>query len=469
MGSAESGRGMRRKQRRTAWRSFNLDAVVSRTGLKLENATRKARRQSNLDQRGAALTFLSALDLGTTHVKALVCRIDDGRIEVLGQGVEPYAGSESTGGKQAMTRACDQALTYAEDMTEYSFGQKVVADQVVVGVPASTIRLHSFEFPYRRRDAGEPITEDELARTMRSAQRAALRDLRELEGPIPDPVLLSACTAAQVEIDGHLTNDPLGLRGEQLGITVCNTLASSALIGAIEQLVDSLQLDPPLLALQPQSVLVAWSHLLGADGVGIDIGGRHSTICLWRAGLLRGLMTVPSGGRDITASLGRVCRLSESEAESLKFAYARDRLEPDQTEWVAGVLRPQLARWRDAVAAGLLALTRGAPMPSDIWVWGGGSVMGDMTAGVREALQAEGLVFRSYPNVRALDGLRNTMLHDRTGFSMGPMGANVQALAGAQALPGQSTPVDRFLRKATLSASDSEQIPVWMPAYEPAS
>lgn len=459
---------MRRARRRLAWQRFNLENVVSRTGLRLEKAVRRPRVREWLESAGST-AYLSALDLGTTHVKAAVCRAEDGRVEILGQGVEAYSdGATAAAGGYPLADACDRALRRAEDMTEGIFGRKVVPDRVVVGVPASTVRLNCYVSRHRRRNVTEPVVAGELARLLRADQRVAIQKLKGLETSITDPVLLSECTSAQVEIDGHLTNDPIGLRGSELCITVCNTLASAGLLGAIERVVDTLKLDPPLVALQPQCVLSAWGQSLGQDGIGIDVGGRRTTVMLWRAGLLQGLATVPTGGRDVTARLGRVCRLNESQAENLKFAYARGKLDSSQREWVWEILRPQLARWRDAVAAGLVALAGQTPIPSDVWVWGGGAYLNGLLEVVREIMLVEGLSFTTYPTVRSLDGLRSPFLHDRTGFSMGPMGTNVQALAAARALPGQPTPVDYLLRKATILASKVEELPIWLPSQEQA-
>ena len=456
---------MRRKKRRTTWRAFNLESVVSKTGLTLERVAQRARFRGGLDERRSDTVVFSALDLGTTHAKALVCRVENGRVEVLGQGVEPYSGtmnSASEGNGRSMAAACDCALVQAEDMTERSFGQTVVPDRVVVGIPASTIRLSSHCAHYSRRDASAPVSSDELSRVLRITQRSALHSLAGLRGPIRDPVLLNQCTV-QIAIDGHPTNDPIGLRGSELEITVCNILASKSLARSIEKLVDNLKFDPPMIAVQPQAVLMAWRKDLAPDGVGIDVGGRHTTLSLWLSGLLRGILTIPVSGRDLTVQLGRVCRLDEAQAENLKLAFAGGKLDDGQRDWIRDVLRPQYERWTKTFATGLASLAQGLYLPSNIWMWGGGILLEDMFELVQQAIRMEGLSFAGYPTIHSLDSVGSALLHDRTGFSMGVVGTNVHALAVAGATMVQSAPLELHLKEATLAACQAEQMAIWTP------
>jgi len=460
---------MKRKKRRTTWRAFNLDSVVAKTGLTLERVAQRTRFKGSLDEHRSGAVVFSALDLGTTHAKALVCRAENGRVVVLGQGVEPYrsdAMPNGAGGERSVIGACERALVQAEDMTEQSCGEKVVPDRVVVGMPASTVRLSSYEARYGRRDANAPISSDELSRVLRSTQRAALRSLAAQKGPIRDPVLLNECTGVQVRLDGHPTNDPIGLRGSELEIAVCNGMASRSLARAIEKVVDGLKFDPPMMALQPLAVLLAWRRDLAPDGVGIDVGGRHTTLSLWRSGLLRNILIVPVGGRDLTVQLGRACRLNEAQAEKLKFAYGGRKLDDGQREWVRDVLHPAFERWIQALGKGLAALAQDSPLPSNIWMWGGGMLLVDLLELTRHATLMEGFTFAGYPTIHSLDSVSSPLLHDRTGFSMGVMGANVHALAAVELSTVQLTPVQTQLREATRWACQSEQIAIWTPAVE---
>jgi len=282
-------------------------------------------------------------------------------------------------------------------------------------------------------------------------------------GAIVDGLLLCDSTDAQMEIEGHGTNDPLGLRGSAIGVTLFNALASASILSAIERLADQLQLDPPMLALQPQTTLRTWAPALGADGLGVDVGGRHTTLTLWRGGMLQGVCTVPAGGRDWTAALGRACQLDEPHAEKVKLRYASGQYDPDRCEWLRDVFRPHLGRWTALIGRSLASWCGERALPPDIWMWGGGSDLVDAREAVGALGQHEGVRFAGYPTVHLLAGVGTTGAAGVSGVSIGPMGVNVQGMAAAAAGHG-ATPFAGHLSRATEAACQSEHITRWVPA-----
>src|SRR3989338_5958680 len=73
---------------------------------------------------------LVALDIGTEYVKALVCKISDGRAEVIGVGRQHQELSAMQAGAvadiSAVVEACDQALTEAEQQAGVDVREAVI-------------------------------------------------------------------------------------------------------------------------------------------------------------------------------------------------------------------------------------------------------------------------------------------------------------------------------------------------------
>jgi hypothetical protein len=251
------------------------------------------------------------------------------------------------------------------------------------------------------------------------------------------------------------------LRGEVIGLRLVNVLAASRAVAGAEEIADLLKLDPPRLALPAQGVQAAWREALGSDGIGVDMGGRNTTLSLWRGGALRGVMSVPAGGWDATCALGRACRVTDARAERLKTEYAAGKFDAVQREWIQDVLRPMLERWVDAVARGLAELAGGETLPAAVWLWGGGAELPDAAGALRGLSHGLGLSFDGFPMVRLLSPAEATGVDNHSGVTLGGMGVNVLALARAAAAP--AAPLQGLLTEATLAAAEAEGISTWVP------
>jgi len=412
--------------------------------------------------RGAPF-YISALDFGSTHVKAAVGRVDAGRLSIFGQGVQPHAGDLRA--RDALSAAAERALTDAEEMTAQTAEEPIVADRCVISVSALGAIAAAPRVAYQRRAAGEPLDEAEWQRILLGVQREALPPLYgQASQEIAEPALLIPSSAAHVWLDGRKVDDPVGLRGRTLEVSVFNAFLPAETLDSAEVLADRLQLDPPEIVLQGQALLAGRRDSVGLEGIGIDIGGRHTNLMLWRAGMLLGVASIPQGGRDLTVNLGRACQADEARAEKLKLGYAAGQFDPGQRAWISDSLQSALGRWFDAVAEALAGLAGGAPLPPAIWVWGGGAQLPDCMAAARALATRAGLEFAGFPVARLLEDVEGERIANHSGASMGPMGVNVAAapwgltdLADAPALRSR-------LRQATEAACQAEQITYWIPA-----
>ncbi len=449
---------MKSRGRRFPWRTFGVEHILSVLDV------RRAHTQAGVvaRRRPAGLPeAFSVLDLGTTHLKALVCRRDGPTVEVLGQCVLPYGIQEQAPG--GMVELCNRALTQAEDNSAVLGGRRLVPDDVVIGVPASTVVVRTSKVAYRRRDPSQPLDDAELERILYIGQRTALEELRRSDLPFSDAVILASSTQVQVAVDGHPADDPQGLRGENITLSLFNVAASRALLRALGRLAEGLQLTVAGFLVPVQAVVHTLGQALSLDGVGIDIGGRRTVVVCWRQGMVQGWASIPYGGQDFTLALQRAYHLDGERAERLKCWYGEGRLSPDHREGVQEVLRLPWEHWKDRLIESLLDLQANGSLPGHFWMWGGGARLSGSVEAVRAALSDPRLTFDGYPQVRLMDfaGLRSL----RLAGEMDALACNSYAMAVAfSRQAGESRLM--ALQQATAAACRSEHLDIWIVGNE---
>lgn len=460
---------MRQVRTRATRRSLDLESLLAGARSTLEGMGRLRARGP-----GQGPALFTALDVGSTHVKAAVCRGEAGRLDLLGWGIEPFSAQPDDEGENdgsPLAATCESAICRAEDETVHAAGGMVVPDQVLIALPATVVRAGYFSTRYRRRLSREPLTQAELTRALNSSQRAAIHELKAAAGDEADAkkpggmYLIGSESRVHVEIDGHISDDPLGLRGTYIEVEAVNLLATAGGVEALDRLADRLKYDPPELILPVGALLRVADGLLGRDGVGIDIGGRGTTLALWQDGMMRGLTRFPQGGRDLTALLGRATGMNEARAENLKIAYARRQFDQPKMSWLADVLRPALDRWAQGLTRSLWLLTQGRPLPSDLWVWGGGSRLPDIQDALRSVTHGGQVSFAGYPVARPLSRGDWRPPESETPAVDDSTGMNVRAVAEAHvAGMGQRTLFQRLIREATRYAAGAEGMEIWSPS-----
>lgn len=445
---------MKSRGRRFPWRTFGVEHIVP--ALDVRRARARAGAAARRHTVGLPEAF-SVLDLGTTHLKALVCRRNSSAVEILGQCVLPYGILEQT--PSGMVELCNRALTQAEDNSAVLGGRRLVPDDVVIGVPASTVVARISEVAYRRRDPSQPLDDAELERILYIGQRTALEELRRSDLPFSDAVIMASGIQFQVAVDGHPADDPIGLRGESVTLSLFNVAASRALLRALDRLAEGLQLTVAGFLVPAQAVVHVLGPALSRDGVGIDIGGRRTVMVCWRHGMVQGWTSIPCGGQDFTLALQRAYHLDGERAERLKCWYGEGRLSPDHSEGVREVLRAVWEQWKDRLTEGLLDLKGDGSLPGHFWLWGGGARLSGSVEAVRAALSGPRLTFDGYPQVRWADfaGLRNL----RLAGELDALACNGYAMAVAFARQAEKSRLLALVQQVTAAVCRSEHLDIW--------
>jgi cell division protein FtsA len=401
---------------------------------------------------------VTALDIGTQVIKALIVKKEAGEAIVLGVGrAEQGPGSLDPAvppDLESVVEGCQAALEAAEDMAE------VIPTRVVIGIGGTRVKLASGNGSKIRGRAHDRISKRELEDQVEVIQRRALREeqarLQEEASYRGEQLRLvhSSITAAQV--DGQPVIDPLRYQGQKLELTVFNTFTAEDHISAVEEIAQALDLELLETVAEPYAVarVASSPEVLERGGIFIDIGARTTTVSLVRGGVLESARMFELGGRAFTRKLAHDLELSLPVAESLKLRHAAGLLAGEEQTRVRRAMGESAEVLAQGVALVLHELAQGKSLPAQVRLCGGGSLLPEILEQLSVLRWTDYLPFLQAPRFLRLGPEELAAVHDTTGLltspaDVTPMGLTYQGSAEIEAPPPPSPTWEEILQRVT--------------------
>lgn len=322
--------------------------------------------------------YIVSLDVGTEYVKALIGRITDGEIEIIGVGRAHQGLSDMQAGAVAdigaVVENCDKALNEAESQAGVS------ARGAIIGIAGELVQGTTTTVRVARKQPNKALDLVEVERIIKLVQeRAETKAKKQLAlemGGKEIEVRLVNSALVGMEIDGYVVTNPIGFQGRDVIVQLYTAFAPLVHIGALERVAE--QLDLELLAVAAEPFAVARS-VIGDDqsntmsAVLMDVGGGTTDIAVINDGGVQGTKMFGIGGRAFTRSIERNLGTDFDIAEKLKVALAEGKVPAKQQPAVENAIKKTLDVWISGVELGLAEFTKLDHLPHKILLCGGGS------------------------------------------------------------------------------------------------
>ncbi len=322
--------------------------------------------------------FIVGLDIGTEFVKALIGKIEDDRIEVVGVGRAHQDLSDMQAGAIAdiasVVENCDKALNEAEQQAGASVRTAVIgiAGELVKGTTA-TVRVS-------RKDANKPLDAVEVERIIKLVQTRAEAKAKqqlawELGGKDVEVRLVNSALVG-IEIDGYKVTSPIGFQGKDVVVQLYTAFAPLIHIGALERTAQQLDLDLLAVAAEPFAVsrsVIGDDTSASMNAILMDVGGGTTDIAVITDGGVQGTKMFGIGGRAFTRAVERDLNVEFSMAEELKIGLAKGKVVEHKRSAVEGALNKTLDVWIGGVELALAEFTKLDHLPHKLLLCGGGS------------------------------------------------------------------------------------------------
>lgn len=261
----------------------------------------------------AKLNYLAGLDIGSSMVRVVVGKVEEGQKNpsIVGVGESPSAGIRKgviVDIEEAVS-SISSALEKVERMTGVAVEHATVA---IGGAHVSSVESHGVIAVSR---ADGEITENDIIRVIDASQAISIPQNREIIHVIPK----------NFTVDGQAgIKDPLGMTGIRLEVDTVIVQAAAPFIKNLNKALAQagIQVDDTVLAplAAAQSALTKRQKELGV--VLIDMGGGTTGLVAFEEGELLHTAIIPVGSGHITNDVAIGLRTSIETAEKVKLDYA---------------------------------------------------------------------------------------------------------------------------------------------------
>ena len=411
-------------------------------------------RQENDNQ-----THIVALDIGTVYVKALIARLEDNEMKIVGVGREKQNVSDMHSGAiadiSAVVQNCEAALAEAEEQAGLQ------AKRVIIGIAGELVKGITDTIRYRRPQPDRALDEAEMELIIEKVQeRAQVKAQRQIAletGNESVEVKLVNSALVSIHIDGYKVTNPIGFQGKDVAVQIYTAFAPMVHIGALERVADELALD--LLAVAAEPFAVSRS-VLGDDAssnftaILADVGGGTTDIAVVNDGGVEGTRMFGIGGRSFTRTIASDLDLSYDAAEKLKVNFDNDKMKPTVKKKLGESVNRTLEVWLSGVELALSEFDSVDHLPNRVLLCGGGASLAPLIEGLKAEDWHKDLPFTKKPTVKLIHPDDVLGVKDKTGkandhtfiTAMGLLRVGYDTLLGGSDTESVKEKVNKILR-----------------------
>lgn len=279
----------------------------------------------------ANLDILTALDIGTTKIAAIIAEVDeeDSIPNLIGFGVVPSEGLRRgvVVDLEKTVRSISKAVSEAESMAD------VKVESVLAGISGEHIRSINSHGVIAVSRSDNEITENDVERVIDAARAVAIPADREIIHVLPQEYIIDEQSGIKI---------PVGMSGVRLEAEVHIVTAAATAVRNIHRAINRSDLEVETLVLE--SLASSYAVLNDEEqelGVAvIDLGGGTTDIAVYFDNSIRHTSTVPLGGKNVTNDIAIGLRTPIEQAEEIKLKYGATMpalVDPDDMISVPGV------------------------------------------------------------------------------------------------------------------------------------
>ncbi|HEX5456467.1 MAG TPA: cell division FtsA domain-containing protein, partial [Candidatus Saccharimonadales bacterium] len=381
----------------------------------LKDSAAAKKRQSNASQ------YIVALDVGTENVKALIGRINEDNVQIVGVGRAHQKLTDMQAGAVAdigsVVENCNRALAIAEEQAQISVRTAVVgiAGELVKGT-TTTIRCTRKD-PNLELDVAE--MEHIIELVQERAEKQARKNLEWELGSQHIDVRLVNSALVSISIDGYNVTNPIGFKGRDILVQLYTAFAPMIHIAALERVTGELDLDLLAVAAEPFAVarsVIGDNNNASMNAILMDVGGGTTDIAIINEGGVQGTKMFGIGGRAYTRSIERDLGVEFDVAEKLKLDFS-ERAEEDlnQHASISESLDKTCDVWLSGVELALSDYNQLENLPHQILLCGGGASLGKLIDALEQTNWYGQLPFTRKPKVSLIHPEQVVGIEDNTG------------------------------------------------------
>lgn len=385
---------------------------------KIKNLSQKVTPKGKSQPAGQ---YMVGLDIGTEFVKALIGRVDDGKIEIVGAGRAHQELSDMQSGAisdiAAVVNNCDQALNQAEQQAGVS------ARGAVIGIAGELVKGTTTNIRCRRQDPNKELDIAEIEKIIalvqaRAKEKAKQQLIWELGGKDVEIRMVNSALVS-IEIDGYPVTNPVGFKGKDVVVQLYTAFAPMIHIGALERTAKELDLDLLAVAAEPFAVsrsVIGDDPNASMSAILMDVGGGTTDIAVINDGGVQGTKMFGIGGRAFTKSVEKDLSVTFLQAEELKLGLSNNTAPQSKRGEIEAALKKTLEVWASGVELALGEFDQLDHLPNRLLLCGGGSSLDMLMDKLEQTNWYSELPFTRKPAVQHINPNQVIGIVDKTGL-----------------------------------------------------
>lgn len=375
----------------------------------------KSARQESDDRQ-----HIVALDIGTEFVKALIAKMEDDELKIVGVGRKRQEVSDMHSGAIAdiagVVQNCEAALSDAEEQAGLQ------AKRVVIGIAGELVKGVTNTIRYRRPQPDRPLDVAEMEfiieKVQERAQGKAQKQIALETGNEEVEVKLVNSALVSIHIDGYKVSNPIGFQGKDVAVQIYTAFAPMVHIGALERVADELALELVAVAAEPFAVS---RSVLGNDAsstftaILADVGGGTTDIAVVNDGGVEGTRMFGIGGRSFTRTIASEMDLTYKDAEKLKVNLNHEQIKTTVKKQAEDAIDKTIEVWLAGVELALSEFDSVDHLPNRVLLCGGGSSLEKLVTALETAEWYKELPFTKRPTVHHISPKEVVGIEDVTG------------------------------------------------------
>lgn len=364
--------------------------------------------------------IIVGLDIGTEFVKALIARVKDDDIDIIGVGRARQAVDDMHSGAIAdiggVVRNCEAALAVAEEQAG------VQGKRAVIGIAGELVKGQTQTIRYKRPQPDKPLDVAEMELIIEKVQeRAQIKAQQQIgfeTGNKDVEVKLVNSAIVSIHIDGYKISNPIGFQGKDIAIQIYTAFAPMVHIGALERAATELDLDLIAVAAEPFAVS---RSVLGTDAsstftaILADVGGGTTDIAVVNDGGVEGTKMFGIGGRSFTRTIATDMDLGYEDAEKLKVNIDEPNLKESVVAKLNKSVDKTLEVWLSGVELALSEFDSVDHLPPRLLLCGGGASLKKLVTALHERDWYKDLPFSKKPTIQLIHPSDVVGIEDTTG------------------------------------------------------
>jgi cell division protein FtsA len=421
----------------------------------LEKLRELHRKREESDDR----QHIVAVDIGTEFVKAMIAKLEDDQMKIVGVGRARQEPSDMHAGAiadiAAVVQNCEDALSEAEEQAGLQ------AKRVIIGIAGELVKGVTNTIRYRRPQPDRPLDEQEMEfiieKVQERAQGKAQKQIALETGNDEVEVKLVNSALVSIHIDGYKVSNPIGFQGKDVAVQIYTAFAPMVHIGALERVADELALE--LLAVAAEPFAVSRS-VLGNDAsstftaILADVGGGTTDIAVVNDGGVEGTKMFGIGGRSFTQTIATQMDLSYQSAEKLKINLDHEKIKASVKKEAEAAIDKTLEVWLSGVELALAEFESVDHLPNRILLCGGGASLDQLVEALATQQWYKELPFTKRPTVEHIAPSSVVGIEDETGkvtdhtyiTAMGLLRVGYDTLVGSNDQGSVKEKLNRILR-----------------------